>query len=244
MIYNEDCFNIFKKIPDNEIDLVLTDPPRGITACKWDVIPDLDKLWIELKRIGKENCAYVFITNQPFATDLINSNRAWFRYEWIWEKNNLTGFLNAKIQPLRKHENIIVFYKHQPIFNPIKTKRTKEDFNKSYRKNDRLSGKSNNIYNPIQQTIRIYPTAEIQWYKNPESIIEFQRDDIRNGKNHPTQKPVALMEYLIKTYTKEGNIVLDPFMGTGATGMACKLLKREFIGCEINKSYFEIAKHR
>ena len=240
-IYLEDCFETLKRIDDKSIDLILTDPPYGITACKWDIVPDLDKLWVELKRIGKENCAYVFTTSQPFTTDLINSNRKWFKYEWIWEKDRGTNFLQATYMPLKLHENIIVFYDNATIYNPQKEiPKSVNSINRAKRALSdikRLQG---------QYLLTGKQNRNLDKFKFPESIIYFKRE-IGNNQfakdrvSHPTQKPVALFEYLIKSYTDEGDLVLDPFIGSGTTAVACINLNRHYIGCELEKKYYDIA---
>lgn len=226
-IYNEDCFETFKRIDDKSIDLILTDPPYGKTACQWDVTLNLSSLWAELKRIGKYNCVYVFTASQPFTTDLINSNRKWFKYEWIWDKKLPSGFQIAKYRPMLRHENIVIFSENTPKYFPIKTKQK-----------ERTSGgfKKSSLSSPIKNV-----DGELRRHddKYPQSIIEFYKRD--KGTIHPTQKPVALFEYLIKTYSSESDIVLDPFMGSGTTAITCINLKRNYIGSELNKDYYDIA---
>lgn len=214
-----------KTIPDQSVDLVLTDPPYGITACKWDTPFDLDAFWVEVKRVAKHNAAFVITSAQPFTSRLGTSNISQLRYSWVWQKNIATGHLSAKIRPLKNHEDILVFFESQPTYIPqglVKygKKMTRRHNGGCYG----LSGKSN------LQSHTGYP----------RTVLKIDRD---NGK-HPTQKPVALMEYLIKTYSKEGKTVLDPFMGSGTTGVACVNLDRSFIGMEKEQKYFDIATER
>ena len=219
-----------KKIPDGSIDLVLTDPPYGTTACKWDTIIDLEVMWLELKRIIKPNGAIVMTASQPFTTTLIMSNHTMFRYEMIWAKNRGTGIFNAKKMPLKSHENILVFYKALPTYNPQMTE------GKPYKAKQ---GKQSEAFG--MNTGKVIVT-ENTGTRYPLTVHTFSST---NGKNqHPTQKPVALMEYLIKTYTNEGETVLDFTMGSGTTGVACKNLNRNFIGIELDETYFSIAKER
>ena len=226
-LYNDDCLKVLPTITDKSIDLVLTDPPYGTTACKWDSIIPLDKLWIELKRIGKKNTAFVFTSSQPFTTTLINSNFNEFRYDLVWCKNQGTGFYNANRMPLRSHEDILVFYKKLPVYNPQKTD------GKPYKQK---RGSASDVYRGKDLYI-----TESDGKRFPLSWNLFKKD---KDKLHPTQKPVALLEYLIKTYTNENDTVLDFTMGSGSTGVACKNLNRKFIGIEKDKQYFDIAKQR
>ena len=226
-IRNGDCLELMKTIPDKSIDLILTDPPYGTTACKWDSIVPLDKLWKELKRIRKDNTAFVFTSSQPFTTTLINSNFNEFRYDLVWCKNQGTGFYNANRMPLRSHEDILIFYKKLPTYNPQKTD------GKPYKQK---RGSASDVYRGKDLYI-----TESDGKRFPLSWNIFKKD---KDKIHPTQKPIALMEYLIKTYSNENDTVLDFTMGSGTTGIACKNLNRNFIGIELNKKYFDVAKQR
>ena len=228
-IYNEDCLEGMKRIDDKSIDMILCDLPYGMTYNKWDTVIPLDKLWEQYERIIKDNGAIVLTAQTPFDKVLGTSNLKMLRYEWIWEKENATGFLNAKKQPLRKHENILVFYKRLPLYNPQMGK------GKSYTA-VRKEKPSLNYYNNQKMTKTV---SDGERY--PVSIIKFNRD---KEKLHPTQKPVALLEYLIKTYSNEGEIVLDNCMGSGSTGVACVNTNRKFIGIELDENYFNIAKER
>ena len=228
-IYNEDCLEGMKRIDDKSIDMILCDLPYGMTYNKWDTVIPLDKLWEQYERIIKDNGAIVLTAQTPFDKVLGTSNLKMLRYEWIWEKENATGFLNAKKQPLRKHENILVFYKRLPLYNPQMGK------GKSYTA-VRKEKPSLNYYNNQKMTKTV---SDGERY--PVSIIKFNRD---KEKLHPTQKPVALFEYLIKTYTDEGEIVLDNCIGSGTTAVACLNTNRNFIGFEKEEKYYNIANKR
>jgi len=222
-----DCLELMKEIPDKSIDMILTDPPYGTTACKWDVVIPFEPLWEQYERIIKNNGVVVLFGSQPFTTTLNGSNKKLFRYEWIWIKNNSTGFQLANKRPLKKHENISVFYKKQPTYNPQGLKLYGK-VNKRGSIGDNWSEMGSNQY--VQK-----------WTNYPTQILEFAYD---KDKYHPTQKPVALLEYLIKTYTNENETVLDNCMGSGSTGVACINTNRNFYGIELDTTYFEIAKKR
>lgn len=223
-----DCLEKMADIPDGSIDLVLTDPPYGTTQCKWDTVIDLGAMWKQINRITKKNAAIVMTAAQPFTTTLIQSNIKNFKYCWYWDKLNPTGHLNAKLRPMRKLEDVAVFCASKPRYYPqgltwkprIKTRNSKTKGSDSYGKHGSKS----------------FAT----WQGYPTERIEFKNE---NGL-HPTQKPVALMEYLIKTYTLEGDTVLDFTMGSGTTGVACANLDRRFIGIELDPEYFKIAEDR
>ena len=226
-----DCLEIMKTIPDGSIDAIITDPPYGTTACKWDSIIPFDLMWEQLNRIIKPNGAIVLFGSEPFSSALRMSNIKNYKYDWVWEKEQGTNFALSRKQPLRKHEIISVFYQKQPYYNsvgdklekPIKVKRG--DNTKSITSQNNSKYLKESIYN----------------YKTKHSILNFKRD--RTNK-HPTQKPVLLMEYLIKTYTKENETVLDFTMGSGSTGVACVNTNRNFIGIEKDENYFNIARKR
>lgn len=222
-----DCLEIMKDIPDKSIDMILCDLPYGTTANKWDVMLSLDELWKHYNRIVKDNGAILLFGSQPFTTILNYSNISNYRYEWIWVKNNSTGFQLANKRPLKKHELISVFYKKQPTYNPQGLIEYKK-INKRGSTGENLPEMSSNNY--VQQ-----------WTNYPTQILEYKYD---KQKLHPTQKPVALLEYLIKTYTNEGETVLDNCMGSGSTGIACVNTNRNFIGIELDEKYFNIAKER
>ncbi len=222
-----DCLSKMKEIPDGSIDMVLTDPPYGITACKWDSIIPLERMWKELNRVIKCNGAILLMAMQPFSSALVMSQPKMFKYEWVWQKECGTGFLYAKKQPLRNNESILVFYKIQPTYNP------------QFTKGDPYwckQGTASDCYNNMQGGVTINHGK-----RYPVTIQKFRRD---KGKFHPTQKPELLMEYLISTYTNPSDTVLDFTMGSGTTGVACKKLSRRFVGIELQREYFEIAKRR
>jgi DNA modification methylase len=217
-----------KDIPDKSIDMILCDLPYGTTRNKWDSVISLNKLWEQYNRIIKDNGAIVLFSQMPFSAELVHSNLKLFKYEWIWQKENGTGFLNAKKMPLKIHENILVFYKKTPTYNP--------QMRKGFKPYTQKSGRGSNNYG---QQVQVITNNEGQRY--PIDIIEFKRDA---NKLHPTQKPVALLEYLIKTYTNENDTVLDNCMGSGSTGVACINTNRNFVGIELDETYFKIAKNR
>ena len=233
-IIQGDCIEVMKQMPDKSVDLVLTDPPYGTTRNEWDKIPNLESLWKELKRIGKDNCGYIMTSAQPFTTDLINSNREQFRYDLVYEKTLGSGFLNAKRMPMRYHESIIVFYDKLPTYNPIMGQGVrKTGINKS-QDNGTNYGKKTKFNQEYDDMGKRYP----------KSVIKFSTGDRTKEQHHPTGKPVELMSYLVKTYSNENDIVLDPFLGSGTTAMSCKYLKRNYIGIEIEEKYCEIARQR
>lgn len=227
-----DCLERMKEIPDGSVDMVLADPPYGTTACKWDSVIPLKPMWEQLKRIIKPKGAIVMTAQTPFDKVLGMSNLSMLRYEWIWEKTAATGHLNAKKAPMKSHENILVFYTNLPTYNPQKT--TGHRPTNSYTKR-------NGDGDCYGKTVKVSGGGNTDRY--PRSIQIFPSDK-QKVRLHPTQKPVALMEYLIKTYTLEGETVLDFTMGSGTTGVACKNLNRNFIGIEKDEKYFEIAKSR
>jgi site-specific DNA-methyltransferase (adenine-specific) len=222
-----DCLEIMKQIPDGSVDAIICDLPYGTTQNKWDSVINLDALWIEYKRIC--NGAIVLTAQTPFDKVLGFSNLKMLKYEWIWVKENGTGFLNAKKAPLKNHENVLVFYDKPPTYNP----QMRTGFKPYVCKQG--STKSKNYGSQAGAV------TESNGERYPLTVIEFQRD---KDKIHPTQKPVALMEYFVKTYTNEGDTILDNCMGSGTTGVACKNLNRNFIGIEKDEAYFEIARKR
>lgn len=233
-LLNGDCLELMKDIPDGSIDLVLTDPPYGTTACKWDTIIPFEPMWEQLKRVTKKNGAIVLFGSQPFTSALVMSNVKMFKYEWVWEKSHPTGFGSSKYNPLKYHENIIVFSDATTTYNPQMTKGKPNHSMGKIVNGGKIESESYIKINAVQsqQSENKYPKS-VQKVNNP-----------RTKGMHPTQKPVALTEYLIKTYTNEGETVLDFTMGSGTTGVACKNLNRNFIGIELDKEYFEIAKAR
>lgn len=230
-----DCLERMKEIPDGSVDMVLTDPPYGTTKCKWDTIIPLEPMWEQLKRIIKPNGAIVMTASQPFTSVLVCSNLKMFKYDWVWKKPKGTGHLNAKKQPMRDKEDVVVFYNKQPTYNPQMTSGI------PYKDK---AGKDHAASTSITESYGKYTNKREDngGWRYPKQIQEF--GVVERGTIHPTQKPVALMEYLIKTYTNEGETVLDFTMGSGTTGVAAKKLGRSFIGIELDQEYFEIARKR
>lgn len=231
-LWQGDCLELMKDIPDKSVDCIITDLPYGTTQCKWDTIIPFEPLWRQYNRIIKDNGAIVLFGTEPFSSHLRLSNLKNYKYDWIWDKVKGTGFLNAKRQPMRNHELISVFYKKQCTYNPQKTYGHK--MKKSYRSKDLQT----DVYGEMKNDYT-YESTE----RYPRSIQVFSTDT-QNSSLHPTQKPVALIEYLIKTYTNDGELVFDSCMGSGTTGVACINTNRRFIGIELDNNYFEIAKNR
>lgn len=235
-LWHGDCLEKMKDIPDKSIDLVLTDPPYGTTQCKWDSIISFEDMWVELDRVCKTNSAVVLFGAEPFSSLLRTSNIKFFKYDWVWKKDKPTGHLNAKKQPLRQTEIISVFYKEQCRYYPQLTKK-----NPDIRPSN-IKRKNTGVYGVMdKESVRDIPID----MGYPKNILEFN-SCIENGDRglHPTQKPIALLEYLIRTYTLEGETVLDFTMGSGSTGLACQNLNRKFIGIEKDETYFKIAENR
>jgi DNA modification methylase len=220
------------KIADKSVDMILCDLPYGTTQCKWDVIIPFDKLWVQYERIAKDDTAIVLFGAEPFSSHLRLSNLKLYKYDWIWDKIKGTGFLNAKRQPMRNHEIVSIFYKKQCTYNPQKT------FGHQMKKSFRAKHLQTDVYGEMANDY-LYESTE----RYPRSIQEFSTDT-QNSSLHPTQKPVAFLSYLIKTYTNEGETVLDNCMGSGTTGVACKKTGRHFIGIEKDEKYFNIAVSR
>jgi site-specific DNA-methyltransferase (adenine-specific) len=237
VIYNDDCFNKFASIPDKSVQLVVADLPYSQTALKWDCAIDLNKMWIELKRIGRENCKYVFFCTTKFGIDLILSNRDWFRYDLVWEKSNAVGFLNTKYQQLRAHEMIYVFHNSKKpkglnwIYNPQMVKGDPYSMTKPA-KEITCYGVQKPFHNTNEGT------------RHPRSVINHIPKDNRNKQLHHTAKPVALCEWLIKTYSNQGDMVMDFTMGSGSTIIACINTNRKYIGIEKEKDIFLTAEKR
>ncbi len=230
-----DCLEVMKDIATGSVDMILCDLPYGTTKCKWDSIIDLDILWLQYERIIKDNGAIVLTAQTPFDKVLGCSNLKMLKYEWIWEKTQATGHLNAKKMPMKAHENILVFYKNPPTYNPQKTTGHKRKVSKAEHKTKCIESE---VYNKGQK-LTSYDSTE----RYPRSVQAFPSDKQRS-KLHSTQKPLALMEYLIKTYTNEDDLVLDNAMGSGTTGVGCKKTRRKFIGIEKGREDFNIAKER
>ena len=231
-IFHGDCREILPHLP--KVDLVLTDPPYGTTACKWDSIIPIEPMWEQLKRIIKPNGAIVMTASQPFTSALVMSNIRWFKYEWIWQKDGGSNFATVKYQPMKEHENILVFGEGKLTYNQQKQERIGSRKGKTTKTVD--SGRENSVYGS-QDGCGALDVPELRC---PSSVQRIQRE---RGL-HPTQKPVALMEYLIKTYTNEGDTVLDFTMGSGTTLVAAKNLGRKAIGIEIEQKYCDIAVDR
>lgn len=231
-IYNEDCLIGMKRIPDKSVDMILCDLPYGTTRNKWDTIIPLDKLWRQCERIIKDNGAIVLTAQTPFDKVLGVSNLKKLRYEWIWKKAYGSGHLNAKRMPLKNHENILIFYNKMPTYNPQFT------HGKPY-----VTKRGNKSLN-YGEDVKGYNKITISdGRRYPLSVNEFKHRK-NEKKQHPTQKPVSLFEYLIKTYTNEGETVLDNCIGSGTTAIACMNTNRNYIGFELDKNYFELANER
>lgn len=234
-LYNADCLSILPTFQKETFDLILCDLPYGVTKNSWDSIIPLDELWKHYNNIIKPNGAIVLTASQPFTSQLIMSNLNMFKYEWIWVKKNPKGFLNAKRMPLKNIENVLVFYKKSPTYNPqgivkIDKKRT----------NDKSKNGTNNTGISSHNGGKMYGDYTQEFTNYPTQILNFSSEQ----GLHPTQKPLPLMEYLIRTYTNEGDLVLDNCMGSGTTIVACKNTNRNFIGIEKDMNYFNIAEKR
>ena len=242
MLHSGDCLDVMQGIPDGSVDMVCTDPPYGTTACKWDSVIPFEPMWAQLKRIVKPNGAIVLMASQPFTSALVMSNVKMFKYEWIWNKRFAANFVQAKRQPLKDHENVLVFSPSgkQPAYFPQKTERAVPI---------KKGGNRQGLAIPIRQTATAAAFgAESKSYddKHPTTVtsLEFSTRAGTERGLHPTQKPVALMEYLIRTYTNPGETVLDFTMGSGTTGVACVNTGRRFIGIELDPDYFTVAQAR
>ncbi|WP_130945731.1 DNA-methyltransferase [Klebsiella quasipneumoniae] len=230
-LHNADCFDVFPQIASGTVDLVCADIPYGTTQCRWDSVLDLPLMWEQLYRIAKSSAAIVLFSAQPFTSVLISSNLRDWRSEWIWEKGNATGFLNAKKQPLRAHENIEVFYRRQPTYNPQFTHGHERRTSKRKTVNSECYGKA--------LTLTKYDSTS----RYPRDV-QFFSSDKQTGNYHPTQKPLALVQYLIETYSNPGDTVLDFTMGSGTAGVACQQTERNFIGIEKDAAIYRTACER
>ena len=236
-LYKGDCLEVMDELIEFEVkfDAIITDPPYGTTKNKWDNIIPFDKMWEKMNKLIKPNGAIILFSQGLFTVDLINSNRKDWRYNLIWEKDRPTGFLNAKRMPLRSHEDICVFYKKLPVYNPqFWEGKPLHGMGNKYKQNVF----TNNNYGNYNFSTNTSANRTGDTTKYPRSILKFNRP---HPPIHPTQKPVDLLEYLIKTYTNEGNLVLDFTMGSGSTGVACLNTNRKFIGIELDEKYFNIA---
>jgi len=234
-IINGDCLEKLKTLKEKSIDLAILDLPNGQTDCDWDIKINLDELWKELKRVGKPNTPYFFFTTTKFGYELIKSNEKWFRYDLVWNKpNSGAGFLLARKMPMRSHEMIYVFYNKLPFYNiednhkMLEIKEDKEHINSSLYITNSIVRQKGKSWEP----------------KLPKSILEYGIECNTKKRLHQTQKPVGILEWIIKYYSKEGDTILDPTMGSGSTGEACLNLKRNFIGIEMNKDIFDVASKR
>ena len=231
-IYNEDCLEGMKRIPDKSVDMILCDLPYGTTACKWDTIIPFEPLWEQYERVIKDSGAIVLFGTEPFSSFLRTSNIKWYRYDLIWEKSRFTNFLFVKKQFGKVHENISVFYKKQPTYNP------QMEAGEPYKRKG--TGK------PKTKELMINPATDngkvSDGLRYPKSILKFPFHNV--GNVHPTQKPSDLFEYLIRTYTNENETILDNCMGSGTTAIACINTNRNFIGFELDETYFNLANER
>ena len=229
-MHHSDCLDVLPTLPDASVDAIIADPPYGTTACKWDSVIPFGPMWRELRRVIKPNGAIVLFGSEPFSSALRMSNIREYKYDWVWEKNKATGHLNANRMPLNSYEMISVFYERTPVYNP--------QYGKGAAYNNRhKAGDSGECYGVVKESERRGVTT-----RHPRRNIQFDVDI--KAEHHPTQKPVALLEYLIRTYTNEGETVLDFTMGSGTTGIAAINTGREFIGIELDEGYYNIARER
>ncbi len=232
-LYNADCLDILPTLDAGSVDAVICDPPYGTTACKWDSVIPFAPMWAGIKRVLKPRGACVLFGSQPFTSALVMSNPTWFRYEWVWEKNAPTGYLDAATRPLRVHESLIVFADAEPTYYPQKT--TGHPPTRSG-----VGGITSTVYRLGIEDRKHQGITD----RYPRSVQYVPKDHVSGGLFHPTQKPLALLEYLVRTYTNAGDTVLDFTMGSGTTGHACGNLGRRFVGIEMDKTYFDIAAER
>lgn len=239
MILKGDCLELMKNIPNGSIDMILCDLPYGTTNLKWDTIIPFDKLWEQYERLIKPNGAIVLTASQPFTSMLVMSNTKSFRYELIWEKTMPTGVAQSSYMPMKYHENILVFYKSKPTFNKIMAERSANGKVRAKTPIYGNSDKSNHVNMGKQPAKQYHPELV-----NPKSVLKFNSVANSNGKLHPTQKPTELFEYLIKTYTNEGELVLDNTAGSCTTAIACLNTKRNYICMEKDENYYNIGLNR
>lgn len=231
-IWNMDCLDGMSEIEDNSIDMILCDLPYGTTQCKWDTIIPFEDLWNHYNRIIKENGAIVLTSAQPFTSLLVSSNIRDFRYSWVWEKSKATGYLNSKKRPLIAHEDILVFYKKQPTYNPQMV------IGKPYNKGKAL--RTTNVYGKQKETL----VENKEGLRYPRTVQYFKTAESEGKVFHPTQKPIELFKYIIKTYTNEGDVVLDNCIGSGTTAIAAIATNRNYIGFEKDKEYYKLSLER
>lgn len=232
-LFNGDCLNILPQLEDDSIDLFFTDLPYGQVSCDWDNKINLEEMWIQLNRVCKINCPMFFTCTTKFGIELINSNPKNFRYDLVWCKSQSTSFLLAKKMPMRKHEMIYVFYRKLPFYN-IEDNHTQKFLKES------VSKRNNSCYEPaskVEKCSKYEPPL-------PVSVLDIKSEKRKQKRKHQTQKPIALMEWLLKYYSKEGDVVLDCCMGSGSMGVACKNLNRNFIGIELDDDIFKNAEKR
>ena len=237
-LLNGDCLTLMKDIPNCSVDLVLTDPPYGTTACKWDSIIPFEPMWEQLNRIIKPNGAICLFGSEPFSSALRMSNMKNYKYDWYWEKERLTNVFQVKRRPGKVIENILVFYNKQCVYNPQKVTHEGKRVSNSPSKDATFSKTQKGDL----EKIGVMPYID-DGTRYPTQVLRFNRDN-QLSLGHETQKPVALLEYLIRTYTNDGETVLDFTMGSGSTGVACVNTGRNFIGIELDEGYFQIAKKR
>lgn len=249
-LYNGDCLEIMDMLIKQgiQVDAIITDPPYGTTQCKWDSIIPFDEMWARLNKLIKPNGAIVLFGSEPFSSQLRCSNIQNFRYDWIWDKVFPVGHLVAKHRPMQQTENISIFYKKGGSYNPQMIKLSEEEYKKKVAKLRKSSYDSKSELTPKHKELSVYEVdLERYKYKHPTNILTYNKLNKEcNSVNrvHPTQKPVDLLEYLVKTYTNEGEIVLDFTMGSGSTGVACMNTNRKFIGIELDENYFNISINR
>ena len=242
IFYNGDCLVEMDKIADKSIDMILCDLPYGTTQIKWDIIIPFEPLWKHYERVIKDNGVIVLTASQPFTSALVMSNPKLFRYEWIYEKGQGTNYALSKKQPIKNHENVLVFYKSQPTYNPIMVSKSDETLKRA--KRNHYSNDIDSEHKTILVRRGDCDNNEMGYPKTVQYFKGERNNQFKTNVFHPTQKPVALMEYLIKTYTNEGETVLDNTMGSGTTGVACKNTNRNFIGIEKDENYYNIAVRR
>ena len=242
MILNGDCLDLMKNIESGSIDMILCDLPYGTTACKWDCVLPLEKIWIEYKRLIKPNGAIVLTASQPFTSVLTCSNLDWFKYEWIWLKNQGSNFATVKYQPMKEHESVLVFANGKTIYNPIMQPRTKSAQERLKYDITEYKGDKRDVFGGLKDNGKNMSYNKDE--RNPSSYQFFEVVPRHKGTLHPTQKPVALFEYLIKTYTNENDLVLDNTAGSGTTAIACLNTNRNYICMEKDENYYNIGLKR
>lgn len=245
-LINGDCLEVLKDIPDGSIDAVICDPPYGTTACKWDSVIPFEPIWTQLNRVTKDNGAIALFGSEPFSSALRMSNIQMFKYDWIWDKKSFSNFANVRYMPAKEHEIISIFYKKLPTYNPIRIYRSEKSLKRDPIGTTRFRKNVKKTQHEVTGIKYIGSECQEDGKRCPRSILEYPLRGLKKTECglHPTQKPVALLEYLIKTYTNKGETVLDFTMGSGSTGIACLNTNRRFIGIELDKDYFKIAKDR